>query len=65
MASPDPAFDFKPITYEEMQAHIARGRALQSAYIAASFAKLGRLLVGRSGKPAARRAGGAPAHPAG
>lgn len=63
MADPDPALHFTPISYEEVQAHIARGRALQAEYVAAAFARLGRLLLGR-GKRTPAKARDVAGHPA-
>lgn len=52
------------ISYEELQAHIARGRAMQAEYVAASFRKLGRILIGRGSKPAQGKGHGVTGHPA-
>lgn len=64
MSNHDHHIDVQTISYDELQAHIARGRAMQAEYIAAGLRKLGRILVGRGSKPAATKGQGVTGHPA-
>lgn len=57
-------FEAQQISYEEMQAHIARGRAMQAEYVAATVRKLGRMIVGRGRTGASAKAHRVNGHPA-